>query len=458
MYIISCKVCNSEISIYTKVHNGDRNINWGYFEFERILLFMKFTTKTFTFCMIVGFIILNGLTGVVRADELDIDLSYQDAKKMAWMQVDSVIEGGQEVGMWSKNMKATKCQKLYDCYDNVTAYCVSFTNEAGEPCGYVVVGADENVAPIVEFATEGEFFSTTNEKVFYFGEYDYYVNDEKVGQLENISNNSPNEDNNISKREAKKIKIDGDYEKEWEFFEDNYLDSSKNKVSIEAKGNSIKKQTITKNEAKKIITDPFDIEDDWISVAPIDSEKYNLKYFTTSDFKGESNCSPTAGVNLMLYWNTKGPDKYASLKYKNSWKSTYSKLYSYMKTDKDGTYDKDIRDGIKKYLDLCGFKKSVVKLNTSPDFYDVVYELDNGGASRPFIFGVEDHGTYGEHSLLAIGYMEFEYKTKQKVLNGRYSRYLRVADGWSSSSDRFVHFDLGHNSKERSMVTVKIKK
>ena len=85
-------------------------------------------------------------------------------------------------------------------------------------------------------------------------------------------------------------------------------------------------------------------------------------------------------------------------------------------------------------------------------------QLDNGGTARPFIFGVVDHGTYEDHAVLALGYMEFEYKSKQKILNGRYSRYLRVADGWSSTPNRFIHFDLGHDKKDRSMITVKIKK
>lgn len=203
----------------------------------------------------------------------------------------------------------------------------------------------------------------------------------------------------------------------------------------------------------------FGSSHNWISVAPIDATKFNHNYFTTNDFKGNSNCAPTAGVNLMLYWNTKNPNKYASLKYNNSWNSAYSKMYSYMKTKKNnGTYDEDIRDGIKKYLNLSAWKKSVVKLNDEPNFYDVVEELDNGGASRPFIFVVTDHGTYEEHALLALGYMEFEYKSKQQILNGRYSRYLRVADGWSSTPNRFIHFDLGHNKKARSMITVKLKK
>ena len=126
-------------------------------------------------------------------------------------------------------------------------------------------------------------------------------------------------------------------------------------------------------------------------------------------------------------------------------------------TNKNGTYCADIAPGIKKYLKLCGFSNSIVKRNTSPSFDDVIEELDNGGASRPFIFGLQNHKVYGDHAVLAVGYMEFEYKSKQKILGGKYSRYLRIADGWNSSANRFVHFNVGHKSSEKEMVTVKIK-
>ena len=79
-------------------------------------------------------------------------------------------------------------------------------------------------------------------------------------------------------------------------------------------------------------------------------------------------------------------------------------------TNKNGTYCADIAPGIKKYLKLCGFSNSIVKRNTSPSFDDVIEELDNGGASRPFIFGLQNHKVYGDHAVLAVGYMEFEYK------------------------------------------------
>lgn len=198
--------------------------------------------------MFCGIIVLCGFGVDVKADEVEIDLSIQEAKKMVWLQVNSVIEGNQDVGMWSSDMEVSDCKRLYDCNNNVTAYCVSFNNENGENCGYVVVGADENVAPIVEFATEGEFFSQNNERVYYFGEYDYYVNSGKGDQLENISGNLQEEDKYISERKAKKIKIDGDYDEEWEFFEDNYLDKKQNTVSVKVKGNSVKKLLLKRKQ------------------------------------------------------------------------------------------------------------------------------------------------------------------------------------------------------------------
>lgn len=48
-------------------------------------------------------------------------------KKMAWLQVNSVIEGNQDVGMWSSDMEVSDCRKLYDC-NNVTAYIVLWRN------------------------------------------------------------------------------------------------------------------------------------------------------------------------------------------------------------------------------------------------------------------------------------------------------------------------------------------
>ena len=51
--------------------------------------------------------------------------------------------------------------------------------------------------------------------------------------------------------------------------------------------------------------------------------------------------------------------------------------------------------------------------------------------------------------------MEFEYNTKQTSTKSKYSRYIRVADGWNNYPDRFVHFKIGQDASERGMITFK---
>ncbi len=74
------------------------------------------------------------------------------------------------------------------------------------------------------------------------------------------------------------------------------------------------------------------------------------------------------------------------------------------------------------------------------------------------IFCLYDHYLYGDHAVLALGYMEFEYKKVQSATKSKYSRYLRIADGWSSSPNRFVHVKVGHKASDRGMITVHPKK
>lgn len=121
-----------------------------------------------------------------------------------------------------------------------------------------------------------------------------------------------------------------------------------------------------------------------------------------------------------------------------------------MKTDDAGTSEENIYKGLKKYLKNMGLSSEGVKWLPDPDFNDVVNELDNGKGGRPFLYCVYQHTMYGNHCMLALGYMEFGYK------NDKYfSRYIRVADGWNNYADRFVHFKIGQNASLRGMITFK---
>lgn len=62
----------------------------------------------------------------------------------------------------------------------------------------------------------------------------------------------------------------------------------------------------------------------------------------------------------------------------------------------------------------------------------LVNDLNNG---RPCHLIMHNHRTYGEHSVLAIGYVDFTYDS---IYNDPSSTYIRIADGWSSTADRYV--------------------
>lgn len=50
---------------------------------------------------------------------------------------------------------------------------------------------------------------------------------------------------------------------------------------------------------------------------------------------------------------------------------------------------------------------------------------------------LQEHLKYGDHYVLGLGYREFVY-------NSGNSRYILLADAWSSSPSRYVHFTVGY--------------
>ena len=240
------------------------------------------------------------------------------------------------------------------------------------------------------------------------------------------------------------------YENEWKGLESIEIEDTN---SI----NTCKKNVENSNPPNSgdVITNLDEYETNWISIAPIDCIKSNLRYFATYDFLGyNAHCAPTAGTNLLYYWYNRNNSKFSRLCYKNSWSQTFELFYKYMKTDNSGTGEDDMRRGMKQYLNKVGYSSSEVKMISFATWNDMLLEIDNGYGGYPFIFCVYDHYLYGDHAVLAVGYMEFEYKTKQTSTKSKYSRYLRIADGWSNGAERFVHVSVGHDTSTKGMITV----
>ena len=52
-----------------------------------------------------------------------------------------------------------------------------------------------------------------------------------------------------------------------------------------------------------------------------------------TDFSSGAVCSPTAAVNLSIYWADNNEAKYGKLKFWDSWNESFWYFYSLMETD-----------------------------------------------------------------------------------------------------------------------------
>jgi hypothetical protein len=147
-------------------------------------------------------------------------------------------------------------------------------------------------------------------------------------------------------------------------------------------------------------------------------------------FSQSDNCAPTAAVNLCYYWYSRNPEKYASLKQDPRWTNVHDDFYNLMNThDGSGTSDFSIASAYEDYFNQVGLSCKAT-LHFTTDFgQKIVDELDN---SRPVHLILHDNRTYGEHSVLALGYYQFEYNGSGN------STYIRIADGFSESPNRYV--------------------
>ncbi len=402
-------------------------------------------TGYFVFALVFNVMLLTQVSIVSACDGDGV------ACQIAQKHLQSMVKSGMCLEGWDEGTSVKDCFELYDVDNKVVARCVEMKDENGKDNGYVVVGANSEVPPIIEFSTSGKFCIDEEENGYYFGGYDYYTlsdeNDEfvSVNGDEFVSENAV-----INNKKNKKC----DYSSEWNAFcSDKLYVEEKSDIDEYEIGNSKFLGNSTPPVNGVHIENPYLYENGWISVAPIDVKKYNNFYFTTNNFGGcTAHCAPTAATNLIRYWFMRDNSKYASLIGSLEWWQVFGILHTHMETDSSGTNVQNICKGLKKYLNYMNLDSSGVRYLDHPDFYDVVYEIDNGKGGRPFLYCVFEHKRYGNHCMLALGYMEFEYGD-----GDYYSRYIRVADGWDNYPNRYVHFKIGQDASERCIITFKPK-
>ncbi len=134
----------------------------------------------------------------------------------------------------------------------------------------------------------------------------------------------------------------------------------------------------------------------------------------------------------MLYWYTRNSTLYSALRKDgdSTWLKTYQRFYSLMETSSEGTNNGKLQNAYSTYLDEAGFDNATLIYNSTATWNSMYIEVSD---DYPFHFVVQDHYLYKDHSVLGVGYDEYNHGTLAK------SRYIRVADGWTSSCDRYIH-------------------
>ncbi len=408
----------------------------------------KFLGKLVCIVSVINIMVLNVKGGViVNAEEIvdivdgDNNIELKDAEKIAWYHILNMINLDNNSGLWSYSMFIKDEQEIYGIDNSINAYCIKYTDNENNDCGYVLVGANDKYAPIIEYSTSGSF-CFQDLKTYCIGNEDINNN------LQNISNYNTDKYN----IENKLLEVEQEnFSDEWKI----YYDFDKKSLSEQVETiDDYFIEIMSSNpptSGKDPINRPFDFENGYKDYDVVDVYNYNLNYFCTTDFPNyNSICSPTAGTNLMLYWYNRG-SSYNSLCYAGSWNESFKLMYKLMKTDNDGTEPNDETNGLIEYLNKAG-RSPLVTYYPYPTWNDMKTEIING---YPFIFGVYDHYLYDAHDLLALGYVSFTYSTIQESTGIVYSRYLRVADGWSNKPDRYIHVRVGQNDHtNREIIAV----
>lgn len=369
------------------------------------------------------------------------NITKADAKLLAQYQVQRTSEKNE--GNWSKSTTVSNTYKLYNEKDEVIAYAVELSN-SGKEAGYVVVGANEENSPIIEFKTSGKFLKKPldeDEHIIYDGVIDYYRVDEETQKATNIENQE--ETVNVDQLQDKmkeKSQENNDNEnvkKEWK--------SVKKEVKI---GNSTPPKSGEANVA------PWNYESGYKSrqykTVP-DATFYS--YFVTTNFGPGAICVPTAACNLLKYYMCRQRMK-TSLILNNDWQQTFNRLKTYFKTTDSGTYMSNVKPGLDKYFNDLGIQDAVTHYygfeDDKADWQEMKRRIDLGD---PFLYATSNHFYYKEHTVFAVGYEQYNYSKKQ--LSGlTTSNYLQVADGWTDHADRYINVNVGNQADYDEMVTL----
>lgn len=163
-------------------------------------------------------------------------------------------------------------------------------------------------------------------------------------------------------------------------------------------------------------------------------------------FETDNACGPTACANMFIwfqYMNIKNKKGNVNALVNGSPFDTFDRFRVLLQhTNSGGTGRNKYNGALKSYASERGYSYKIV---TGVDTYAEFKKNINSG--RPVLTSIDLDG-WGGHAIVVVGYEEFKqaYEKQHQFLwkkwtttEYRYSRYLRVVDGWdTSNSSRYI--------------------
>lgn len=336
--------------------------------------------------------------------------------------------------VFDEDIKILDSFKMYNDSLDISAYVVNFEDANGNPKGYVIVGGTSDYPEIIEFSDSGvspyeEEYLVAKELceedlyLYFDGNIEPQFIDKEAKDLVEIR------DGKIEKRELRRDKEES---------------SQKNVWARKQKAQMVEQVLVASGEGSPLgdgdfyISDPGAYELEAIPSVQSIVPSFYKEYLVTSDFTGYTNhCGPTAATNLMLYWAGRD-DAYQNLMLDDdTWQATFKALHAMMfDAEDETTYIGEMATELKNFFKLYGHDMSVsYVLALLMSVNQLKAEID---ADCPPIILVNGHNKYGDHYALAIGYIIYLRN------DGTQTTYIRLADGHSSSPNRFINYNEGY--------------
>lgn len=364
---------------------------------------------------------LMGNTLNVFANTSDIYIDETTAMKVAYGFLNARANDNSVEQQIPEGYSLVEDLTMYDATNKPSAYKFNIVDDSNKYNGYIVIGAQDEYAPVIEFSISEEesFFDNAAkcDKVYYLGGLEYYGQDSNTKKAVNIQSNEVSDTSikavleNIPTTMTETDK----YNEQWEDIMLEIEDAEKNSISTYGQGD--------------IILNPEIYEQGYntLDIKTMSGAK-DAPYVTVDDYPDYYNhCGPVAITNLMIL----GYES-CNLDLKNgSWDSVFEQICDLagIRNGNGELVTSEVRDTAVAYAEECGYTNTSASLK-DPSVSTMKKYVKNDVLT---ILQVVGNDIYDDHYVVPYGYEEYGYDDYDNT-------YFAIADGWSQNT-RYVLFD-----------------